>query len=186
MTALVETTPRQTAAPQLDVMAAQLDFITEELREQRRLLEFAGALATTMNELAGPAMALATEKLQSLDEKGYFAFAQQSAAIADRVVTTFGEDDVKALGDNIVLILETVKEMTQPEVMTMMRRTALTAQHVDETYAEPPSTFALVRQMRDPEVRRGLARALNILRSLGTEPTIVAMPSPTTNATEKD
>jgi len=76
---------------------------------------------------------------------------------------------VKALGDNVVLILQTVKEMTQPEVMTMMRRTAITAQGVDDSYAEPPSTIALLKQMRDPEVRRGLARTLNILRTLGSE-----------------
>ena len=34
------------------------------------------------------------------------------------MVTSFGEDDVAALGDNVVLILNTLKEMTQPEVMT--------------------------------------------------------------------
>ena len=37
--------------------------------------------------------------------------------IADRVVTEFTEEDVKALGDNVVTILNAVKEMTQPEVM---------------------------------------------------------------------
>ena len=229
MTALLENPTVPSNEERLDAMAAQLEFITAELREQQRVrqsaaalvhelspitsavmnrmtdelqdldgaltledvaqlaktlalnvnrlngllsqLESMTALAATMNELAGPAMALATDKLQVLDDKGYFAFAQQGAAIADRIVTTFGEDDVRALGDNIVLILEAVKEMTQPEIMTMLRRTALSAQEGSDSYAEAPSTFALARQMRDPEVRRGLARALNILRSLGNEPT---------------
>lgn len=243
MTALAESPlSTQSDTARLDAMAAQLEFITAELREQQRVRESAAALvhdlapvttavmnrmttelqdldgavsledigalartlalnvnrlnallgqleslselATTASELAGPAMTMATSKLQELDDKGYFKFASQGAAIADRVVTTFGEDDVKALGDNIVLILETVKEMTQPEVMTMMRRTAVTAQHVDETYAKPPSTLALLKQMRDPEVRRGLARTLNILRTLGSETASATTSNPT--ATKKD
>ena len=230
MTALIESpVAANVDATRPDAMAAQLEFITNELREQQKMRESAAALvhdlspvtsavmnkmtaelggldgavtledigqlartmalnvnrinalmsqlesltelAATATALAGPAMGLATSKLQELDDKGYFKFASQGAAIADRVVTTFGEDDIQALGDNIVLILETVKEMTQPEVMTMMRRTALTAQNIDETYAEPPSTLALLKQMRDPEVRRGLARTLNILRTLGLETT---------------
>jgi hypothetical protein len=100
--------------------------------------------------------------------KGYFAFARAGAGIADRVVTSFTEEDVEALGENIVLILNTVKEMTQPEVMGMLRRTIHTVQDQDDT-GEPPSMFALLKEMRDPQVRRGLARMLAALRSMGEE-----------------
>jgi len=90
--------------------------------------------------------------------------------IADRGVTSFTEEDVQALGDNIVLILNTVKEMTQPEVMNLLSRTAVEVQEIEDSpVGPPPSTFALLRQMRDPEVRRGLARALTVLRSLGSQ-----------------
>ena len=40
-------------------------------------------------------------------------------------IETFSKEDVEALGDNIVLILETGKEMTQPEIMQMMQSTFL-------------------------------------------------------------
>jgi uncharacterized protein YjgD (DUF1641 family) len=116
----------------------------------------------------GPALEAVTGRLAAADEKGYFAFARAGAGIADRVVTSFTEEDVEALGDNIVLILNTVKEMTQPEVMGMLRRTIHTVQDQDDT-GEPPSMFALVKEMRDPQVRRGLARMLAALRSMGEE-----------------
>ena len=110
-----------------------------------------------------------TERLQEMEERGYFEFVTSGMGIVDRIVTTYTEEDVTALGDNIVLILDTVKEMTQPEVMTMLRRTFHTVGEAEA--GEPPSTFALLRQMRDPQVRRGLARVLSMLRSVGDDTT---------------
>jgi len=142
-------------AARLEALLAQLESLTE--------------LAQTLSELSGPALAMATERLGALEEKGYLDFARGGVAVADRVVTAFGPEDIEALGDNIVLILQTVREMTQPEVMTMLRRTALSAQHIDAELAEPPSLLGLAREMRDPEVRRGLGRTLSVLRTIGAE-----------------
>jgi uncharacterized protein YjgD (DUF1641 family) len=114
-------------------------------------------------------MASLTGVLQDLDDKGYFRFAQGGVEIVDKVVTSFTEEDVAALGDNVVLILNTVKEMTQPEVMTLLQRTALTAQDVDQDFADSPSMLALLKQMRDPQTRRGLGRVMAMLRTVGAE-----------------
>ena len=59
-----------------------------------------------------------------MERKGYFTFVQGGMEILDTVVSNFTEDDVRQLGDNIVLILNTVKEMTQPEAMHLLRSTA--------------------------------------------------------------
>jgi len=134
-----------------------------------RQLESISALGDEIVPLAAPAMATVTSTLQELDDKGYFTFAKGGADIVDKVVTSFNEDDIDALGDNVVLILNTVKEMTQPEVMTLLQRTALTAQDVDDDFAEAPSTFALLKQMRDPQTRRGLGRVMAMLRTIGAE-----------------
>jgi uncharacterized protein YjgD (DUF1641 family) len=114
-------------------------------------------------------MAKLTEILAVAEDKGYFAFARQGGLIADRVVTEFSEDDVAALGDNVVTILNAVKEMTQPEVMGLVQRTALTVQDVEEEHLEPPSMFALLKSMRDPQTRRGLARVMSMLHTVGEE-----------------
>ena len=89
----------------------------------------------------------------------------------DRVVTSYTEEDVEALGDNIVLILNTVKEMTQPEVMSMLQRTFESVQEEETHFEEtPPGALALFREMRDPDVRRGLNKVVSMLRSVGEEP----------------
>ena len=80
------------------------------------------------------------------------------------------EDEVEALGDNVVLILETVKEMTQPEIMAVVYRMIEAVQrqqrHMEDEPDEAPSLFQLARQMRDPEIRKGMGRALNTLRAV--------------------
>jgi uncharacterized protein YjgD (DUF1641 family) len=150
----------------LDRLSLQMTEISEELDRQREMRD----MLVSLTEIAGPVMDMVTSKATDLERKGYFTFAQGGLDIADRVVTSFSEEDIQALGDNVVLILNTVKEMTQPEVMHLLSRTAIEVQEIEDAPpSAPPSTFALLSQMRDPEVRRGLARTLNVLRSLGRQ-----------------
>ncbi len=128
-------------------------------------LQALAELAEEVTDLAGPMTESLVRHLGELDDKGYFEFAKAGVGVVDRVVTSFSEDDVRALGDNVVLILETIKEMTQPEVMTMLRRTVHTVREDQAASAPPPSLLSLLREMRDPQVRRGLARVLDMLRS---------------------
>jgi uncharacterized protein YjgD (DUF1641 family) len=110
--------------------------------------------------------------LDELERKGYFGFLRESGQIADRVVTSFSEDDVRQLGDNIVLILSTVKDLTQPEVMALASNLGTTVRTEVEEPPEPGETsvLGLVRQMRDPEVRRGLAMTLSMLKAMARQP----------------
>ena len=69
----------------------------------------------------------------------------------------------------MVTILDAVKEMTQPEIMGMVRRTAMTVQEGEDVHTEPPSMFALLKSMRDPQTRRRLARVMSMLHTVGEE-----------------
>jgi uncharacterized protein YjgD (DUF1641 family) len=130
-------------------------------------LEMFGDLATDLLPLSDQAMDVLTDKLVDLDQKGYFGFAKSSLRIVDRVVAGFSEEDVDALGDNVVLILETIKEVTQPEMMAAMHHMIGAVQKQQAQMAsesdKPPSLFHLAKRLRDPEVRRGMNRALNTL-----------------------
>jgi uncharacterized protein YjgD (DUF1641 family) len=125
-------------------------------------------LSETVSELSGPALEALTRRLADLDERGYLRFAGAGVGVLDRVVTGFDESDVEALGENVVLILRTLRDMTQPEIMQMLQRTIRSVKVEDEP-AEPPGMFELLRQLRKPEARRGLARMIHVLDSLGNE-----------------
>lgn len=144
------------SADRLDGLLVQLDSMSQ--------------LAHDAMPLVGEGMAMASSKLDELDRKGYFAFVRQAGGILDEVVTNYTEEDVAALGENVVLILDTVRQMTQPEVMGLLSSTATAIHDQYEDAAagteSVPSMFSLLGQMRDPEVRLGLQRALNMLRSI--------------------
>ena len=91
-------------------------------------LESVMDLAETMGPLANEAFGKAVHELTELERKGYFTFVQGGMQIMDNVVTSFSEEDVSRFGDNVVLILNTVKEMTQPEIMNFVRNTLLVAE----------------------------------------------------------
>jgi uncharacterized protein YjgD (DUF1641 family) len=125
-------------------------------------------LAGTVGPLADEAFGKAVEELTELEQKGYFGFARGGMQIMDNVVTSFSEEDVNRLGDNVVLILNTVKDMTQPEIMNFVRNTLLVAEKEIEKPVDI-SYMGLMRQMRAPEVRRGLALTMRVLQVVGAQ-----------------
>ncbi len=133
-------------------------------------LESVMELSEDVQELGKQIFNQGVQELDRLEREGYFAFAREGWQIVERIVTEFSEDDVRALADNIVVILKTVRNMTQPEIM------AIANQSVDairETPAEDEkiSTFKLVKEMGSPQVKRGMSRMLNLLKAMGETPT---------------
>ncbi|MDL1902539.1 DUF1641 domain-containing protein [Anaerolineae bacterium CFX9] len=118
-------------------------------------------LAGEVQRLAQPAFIELIQRLDALERRGYFAFATEAARIIDRIVSEFSREDVQALGDNIVTILSTVRQMTQPEIMAMANNAFA---RLEEPVSGEVSTWALLRELRDPEVRRGTARLLHMVR----------------------
>ena len=160
------TTEVLNADPRLEEIYNQVQFLVEEAEERRRARAAISELTRDLSPIASQGFETVTKAMTDAEERGYTGFARSSLHVVDRVVTSFSEEDVEALGDNIVLILETVKEMTQPEVMSLLRSTLQNVHDTPEP-SEPPSIFSLLGQMREPEVRRGLARLIVFLRGLG-------------------
>lgn len=131
-------------------------------------LESVMDLAETVVPLGDAAFGRAVNELTTLERKGYFTFAKGGWQILDNIVTSFGEEDVRQLGSNVVLILQTIKEMTQPEVMHFARN-MVSAIESEGPAAVSISYRSLLGQMRDPNVRRGLALTLRVLRNLGLQ-----------------
>ena len=142
--------------PQLEMLLDQFDALTD--------------LIQILDPISKEGMNKVVTVLTELEQKGYFTFAQSGIRMMDTVVTSFTEEDVNRLGDNIVLILNTVKDMTQPEIMTFVRNTLMVAEKEIEKPVDN-SYMALIRQMRDPAVRRGLALTMRVMHVIGSQAT---------------
>lgn len=151
----------------LDAMSELLAEMATELRAQRAQREMIAELLGELAHVAGPAMQLVGERLAELEERGWFEFAGHGAGIMEKVVEAFDGDDLDALGDNVVTILETVRSMTQPEVMVLVGRATTDLRASVDDAAPAPSLPRLLGELRDPEVKRGFERLLVVLRSMG-------------------
>lgn len=130
-------------------------------------LESAVELTGELKRMMTPSFNQLIEALAELDSKGYFTFLGSTTHIMDQIVSEFGEEDVRALGDNIVTILKTVRNMTQPEIMGLANNAI---QSIEKPIEGEVSTWGLLREMRNPEVRKGMARMLQMVKAFANMP----------------
>ena len=103
-------------------------------------------LAQTIGPLSDSIFEKATDVLQAADQRGYFALATGGAKAVDKVAASLAPEDLDRLADNLVVVLAGFKELDQPADAGLR---------------------SLLKQMRDPEVQRGLAAFLRVLRAIG-------------------
>ena len=167
MTTTVQSDRIDRIEAQLERISDQLESLTATRTSVDELLghiETGRELVADIVPLTPGAMLNVTDRLAELERRGYLGFAREGLGVVDRVITAYDEDDIRALADNVVLILDTLKEMTQPEVLGMLSRTVHSMDADDEG---TPSLFKVAGQLREPEVKRGLNRLMSLLRSMG-------------------
>jgi len=167
------------ALDEANIDAGDLVSLAMRVAENADLLEKAVAQLESINDLVVDVMPivkqgieLAIEKAALLEEAGYFDFIEAGIGVVDRVVTGYSKEDVEALGDNVVQILDIIKDLTQPDMLAVTQRMLdvvhKQAEIQSESAAEPPGLFALAGKIRDPEVRMGIGRALDTLKAVSS------------------
>jgi uncharacterized protein YjgD (DUF1641 family) len=109
------------------------------------------------------------DTLNELDQKGYFEFFRESVKIVDTIVTSFSVEDVQSLRDNITSILLTVKNMTQPEMLSTIDNALGFFRKMDITVEKDISYFQIMKELRNPEVKQGIVFMLEFLKNM-TQP----------------
>jgi uncharacterized protein YjgD (DUF1641 family) len=170
----------QTAVVELDDISEHFD--TEDLlslfkkllrntRNLSRMLEQVEGAFDLFQDLKPLGKQVFNELLETLDEfdrKGYFEFMKAAVQIVDEVVTSFKVEDVQALRDNIVSIMLTVKNLTQPETLGVLNNAAGFFQKMDVAVDKDVSWGALFKELRDPEVKRGMMFLLAFAKNMAT------------------
>ena len=112
-------------------------------------LESLADLLETVGPLADDAFGKAVDIMAALEAKGYFAFARGGTKLLDNLVTSFSEQELCQIGEfTSRSLVEVKKEINQP---------------MDVSY------MGLVKQMRDPAVRRGLSLTLRVMHVIGSQ-----------------
>lgn len=151
-----------------------LDFFKKFLRNINNLAKFLEQLENVRDFLKdfGPiSKSLSKDLMNKLDEfdrKGYFEFMKEAQGILDNIVTSFTVDDVKALSDNIVTILNTVKNLTQPDMLTAINNAVNVYKKLDIEIKEDVSLLKLIKELNTLETKKALFYSIQFLKKLST------------------
>ena len=106
------------------------------------------------------------KKLNEFDRKGYFEFLAEAGAIIDNIVTHFSREDVKLLADNVVPMLETVKSLTQPEMLKSVNNAVKIFSRLEMEAVPEYSVWKLIREMNKPEMKRAIGFMVSFMKNM--------------------
>lgn len=143
--------------------------LVRNIRNINTMLDFMESmtdLARDVGPIANEVVLDGTKKLHEFEQKGYFEFFREMGNILDNIITHFSPNDVKLLAENIVTILETVKNITQPEMMQTLNNAVniYSSMNIDE--APQYSVWKLMREMNQPEMKKALGFFVMFMKNL--------------------
>ncbi|TNE91173.1 MAG: TusE/DsrC/DsvC family sulfur relay protein [Deltaproteobacteria bacterium] len=142
----------------LDAIDAKLDYIVARQ-------EYTEDFIREMTPVAREAMNAMAAKLSTWEERGYFAIAGELGGLLDKLSEAYGPEDVHELSGSIVAILDTARNLTQPDMLELANE-AGDVLH-DAENVKPVGPFSAMSAARDADVQRGMGVALELLRHLG-------------------
>ena len=105
--------PKKAISRKLDRMEQVIDAVTYRLESLEDMRE-------DLWPMVQGASHQISVKLHELEQRGAVGFAREAVKVGERIVTSLTEEDVRLLGENVVHILHTVRNLTQPEVLEIM------------------------------------------------------------------
>lgn len=148
------------------------------LRFIRNIDNFSQMLDTfeSMMDLIKDAAPIANEagidvihKFHELEQKGYFDFIREVSKVFDNIVTQYSREDIRQLADNIPVILELVKNATNPEVLNSLNNAINTYKDMDSGEVKEYSLWKTFKELRSPEMKRNMGFMIMFLKNLSRQ-----------------
>ena len=107
-----------------------------------------------------------TKKMHEFEQKGYFEFLKEFGAVIDNIVTYYGVNDVRMLADNIVTILDSVKNLTQPEMLKSIDTAVKVFSNMETENIPEYSIFKVMREINKPETKKAWGFLFTFLKNM--------------------
>ncbi|RLD52560.1 MAG: hypothetical protein DRI97_14360 [Bacteroidetes bacterium] len=107
-----------------------------------------------------------TKKLHEFEQKGYFEFLREFGQIIDNIVIHYGVEDVRMLADNVVAMLDVVKNLTQPDMLKSIDNAVRIFANLEMDDIPEYSIFKVMREMNTPEMKRTLGFFMTFLKNM--------------------
>ncbi|MBI9037520.1 MAG: DUF1641 domain-containing protein [Bacteroidales bacterium] len=106
-----------------------------------------------------------TKKIHVFEQKGYFEFFVEISKVLDNIITKLSPKDIKQLSDNVGVILEIVKNFSQPEILNLINNSLVTFNNVAKDDIPKYSMWKLFKEMRSSEMKKTLGFALTFIKN---------------------
>jgi uncharacterized protein YjgD (DUF1641 family) len=107
-----------------------------------------------------------TGKLHELENKGYFRMARELANVIDNIVTSFTQEEIQRLADNIVPLLRTLSNLTRPEMLKALNKTAAAYEKTVAGEIRTVSPWKAMREMNSPQFRSALGFLITFTKNI--------------------
>ena len=113
------------------------------------------------------AMMKAITTADSLSRKGYFDAAASGMRVTDALVRSHSAEDWRQAEASVPQLVGFLRELTRPEVLEALEAIIHGFGRVQATMDVDKSFFAIARDMRSPEARRGMSILVEFLKVVG-------------------
>jgi uncharacterized protein YjgD (DUF1641 family) len=125
-------------------------------------------LVKDVGPIANEVIIDATKKLHEFEQKGYFEFMKEFGAIIDNIVTHYSINDVRMLADNVVTIMDTVKNLTQPEMLSSIDTAVKVFANMETENIPEYSIFRVMREINKPEMKKAWGFLFTFMKNMST------------------
>lgn len=127
--------------------------VAQNIGNFNSLLDTMGSMMDLLKDvgpIANEVIIDTTKKLHEFEQKGYFEFLKEFGVVIDNIVTYYEVNDVRMLADNVVTILDSVKNLTQPEMLKSIDTAVKVFSNMETENVPEYSIFRVMRRLTPP------------------------------------
>ena len=141
----------------------------ETINEMFEMLESANDLVKDVSPILHQMGLDGIHMMNEFEQKGYFDFMREAMKIMDNVVEHFSVEDVRLLADNAVTILETVKNLTQPDMLKAINSGLIVYKSIEIEDVQEYSMWRAIKAMNSKEMKKGIGFMITFLQNIAKE-----------------
>ncbi len=107
-----------------------------------------------------------TKKMAVLDQKGYFRLIKDIGPIVDNIVMGLTPQDMKDLAENVMLVLNTVKDITQPNMLKSINNALHMYASIETEDIPSYSIWRLLKEMNSPEMKKAIGFGITFMKNM--------------------
>ena len=167
-TAVEELDKRQVEIQPDEVSDLIISFLRniDNFKTMMNMFEMMFDLFKEIGPIANEAIIDFTKQLAIFEQKGYFEFFKEVLPIIDNIIQGLTPKDLRDLADNVMLIINTVKDMTQPDMLKSIDNAIKMYSSMDMENVPSYSIWKVMREMNSPEMKKAIGFGVSFMKNM--------------------